>query len=242
MSTKETRGRQIRDLPEHERPRERALRNGVKSLKDDELIAIMIGNGTQGANALDLARELLRMRDGNLYLIYQELLNNVDVGVKGLGQVKLMQIAAAQELGIRTYLWKNKDDDVNNIELTNSQRIYNYIEHELIGKTEEEMWVIVVNNSGKPRLRRQISRGGLNNASADVRVILRTALQYSAVGIAVVHNHPGGSLKPSIQDDEFTRKLYKACRAVDIILLDHLIYTKESYYSYFDSERFNEFQ
>ena len=83
-----------------------------------------------------------------------------------------------------------------------------------------------------------VSMGGLSDAQVDVRMILQAALLAKADGIVICHNHPSGNVKPSFRDDMMTVKINKACRAMDIELIDHLIIAPYGYYSYADEGRF----
>lgn len=274
----------IREMRLEDRPRERALREGVRSLSDAELLAILIRGGTARQSALDLAKSLLARYLGHLDLLYKDFADNIHPRINGLGEVKLITIAAGMELGMRaTRGLVDPKYGAEQHKASNSLKIYEYIADRLTGLSEEQMWLLCFDSQNtiirdervellsreellgetetrkvrkiratleaedvaaeESRLRRRlpvrrvISSGGYQETSADVRVILREALRHRAIGIAVVHNHPGGSLEPSTEDDRFTWRLYDGCRAVGVPLLDHLIYTDRGYYSYFDRDR-----
>ena len=265
-----------------DRPRERAVRDGVRTLSDVELLAILIRGGTKNQSAIELAKSLLSTYHGHLDLLYKDFIDNIYPTITGMGKVKLVTIAAAMELGMRAT--RGLCDPKYGTDMTqasNSLKIYDYMADRLTGLSEEQMWLLCFNSQNmvihsnrilsrtellgddetrvKRRrraetdsravaeeearlrdalpLRRVISSGGYQETSADVRVILREALRHRALGIAVVHNHPSGSLTPSSDDDHFTWRLYEACRVVGVTLMDHLIYTDRGYYSYFDHDR-----
>lgn len=276
----------IREIRKEDRPRERALREGVRKLSDAELLAILIRTGTPKHNAIDLAESLLAKYMGHLDLIYKDFIDNIYPEINGLGEAKLIGIAAGMELGMRaTRGLVDPNHGAMQVQACNSLKIYEYISDQMTGLSEEQMWLLCFNSQNmivhkdrveiklKSReevlgdltskqqrklemeesllevaekeskirsslpIKRVVSAGGYQETSVDVRMILREALRYRAIGIAVVHNHPGGSLQPSVEDDRFTRRLYSACEVVGVKLLDHLIYTDRGYYSYFDHDR-----
>jgi DNA repair protein RadC len=103
--------------------------------------------------------------------------------------------------------------------------------------SHEEFWVAFLNRANVLIAREQISKGGMTGTVADPKIIFQTALQQKACGIILCHNHPSGNLKPSEADIRLTRNLVEAGRVLEISVLDHLIVTKESYYSFADEGR-----
>jgi len=98
----------------------------------------------------------------------------------------------------------------------------------------EEFWVLYLNNSNKILAKTQLSIGGMTSAIVDVRIVLKQALEHSATAIILVHNHPSGSLKPSVSDKELTQKFIGAAESLDIKVLDHIIVTEKTYFSFAD--------
>lgn len=226
------------DIQESERPREKLLTNGARSLTKTELLAIQIGTGRVGVNALDMAHQLLEQADYNFYTLYCMLTSGLEVGVKGLGPAKMANILSCLEIGYRMKADKQMVESEGQ-QLNNSDKIYNYIFPELCDLPHEELWLIFLNQQGVTKSKVRIAVGGITSSTADLRVILRTALRMGQPAIALVHNHPGGGLEPSRDDDQLTERLYKACRLIGITLLDHLIFTDHGYYSYFNNSRFD---
>ncbi len=99
---------------------------------------------------------------------------------------------------------------------------------------QEEVKVILLNRSNKALGIYSLAKGGITSCVVDVRIILSVALKTLATGIILVHNHPSGNLKPSQDDLKVTKKLKESCSLLDITLLDHLIITKDDYYSFAD--------
>jgi DNA repair protein RadC len=105
----------------------------------------------------------------------------------------------------------------------------------LIGELpHEEFWILYLNNSNKVIHKSQLSKGGITGTLVDVRLVMKQALELGAVGIILAHNHPSGTLKPSLADKQITEKLKKASEALDIKILDHLIVTHHQYLSFAD--------
>ena len=98
----------------------------------------------------------------------------------------------------------------------------------------EEFWVIYLNNSNKVLTRQQLSKGGFTGTLVDTRLVLKKALEVSATGLILCHNHPSGKLTPSQSDKNLTKKIIEAGSVMDIKVLDHLIVTEKSYFSFAD--------
>lgn len=228
----------IKEMAETERPREKAISKGIRSLTEAELLAIQIGSGMRGANVLQISFQLLREADNNLYKLYQMLSNGYDVNIRGLGEVKRIQVLSALELGARMESDRRELEE-SKVSLSNSKSIYNFIYQDLYGLTQEELWIILLDNQHNVKDKMRISEGGIASSTADMRVILRKALQSSSSALALVHNHPSGSLFPSASDDDITFRLFKACSIMQIRMIDHIIFTESGYYSYFDEGRFD---
>lgn len=225
----------IQELKEEERPREKILADtrAVKSISDAELIAILIRTGTAGQNALETSKALLATYRHDLYALYRDLLTGSCQEISGIGSVKKVSILAGMELGIRIRE-QLRSDGTGPALLTSSDAVYNLIRHHFIGLSEEQMWVIALTNSCSLISIQNVTRGGISEVTADIRTILRHIIRLGAPAFMVLHNHPGGSLQPSRQDDLFTQKLHEAARILNLSLLDHLIVTDRSYYSYHD--------
>jgi DNA repair protein RadC len=102
--------------------------------------------------------------------------------------------------------------------------------------SHEEFWILYLNNSNKIIKKNQLSKGGITGTLVDVRLVLKTALEYGATSLILCHNHPSGALKPSQADKDITQKLKKGAQSLDIKVLDHLIITEQSYFSFADED------
>ena len=100
--------------------------------------------------------------------------------------------------------------------------------------TNEEFWVLFLNNSNKILAKSQLSKGGMTSTIVDVRIVMKQALEHSATAIVLVHNHPSGTLLPSKSDNRLTEKFKLAAESLDIKVLDHIIVTEKDYFSFAD--------
>ena len=107
----------------------------------------------------------------------------------------------------------------------------------LIGDIEkEEFWAIYLNQSNRVIRKERLSAGGLTSALVDVRMIMKEAILCNATGMIIAHNHPSGNEKPSGEDNRITEQVKKAADTLNIRLLDHVITTSNTYYSYMDND------
>jgi DNA repair protein RadC len=151
---------------------------------------------------------------------------------KGIGEAKAITIVAALELGRR-----RKEADVQKkISITCSKDAYLVLQAELMDLPYEEFWIILLNKANQIIKKIQISRGGVSGTVADVRLILKNAIENLASGIILAHNHPSGNTKPSSQDIEFTKKIKVASQYMDITIFDHIIVANHTYFSFADAE------
>lgn len=212
-----------------DRPREKLLQKGKMSLTDAELIAILIGSGSKKESAVDLSKRILSSSKNNLSqlgkLSVQQLMQ-----FKGIGEAKAITIIAAMELGRR----RRTEEALEQVKITSSNSVFELLQP-LIGElAHEEFWILYLNNANKIIDQFQISKGGITGTLVDVRITLKKALEIGAVSLILAHNHPSGNLNPSEADKQLTKKLKTASESLDIKILDHLIVTEKSYFSFAD--------
>jgi DNA repair protein RadC len=219
----------IINWPEGEKPRERLLKYGAKSLTDAELLAIILRTGTLGDNAIELARKILTR--------YKALRNiackNVSElkKIKGLGNAKISQILAAFEIGKRFI----QEKSLARPGIRTSEDIISYIKPELRDLKKEIFKLIILNSKNKVLKTSTISEGTLTQSLVHPREVLKEAIIESAASVIFVHNHPSGEPKPSSYDIKLTKELIKAFDLVGIKVLDHIIIGDNDYYSFFDN-------
>ena len=219
----------IKQWSKEERPREKLLVLGAAALSDSELLAILIRNGTRHKTALDLGREMLGLGKNNLgalgRLSVRELMK-----IKGIGEAKAIAIAAALELGRR----RQSSVPLDKLLVQSSADVAGFLQAKLQDEQREVFAVLFLNRANKVNHFEIISEGGITGTVADPRVILKKALEESAVNLILCHNHPSGSLKPSRADEQLTTKIRDAAKLLDIQVLDHIIVSERGYFSFAD--------
>ncbi|WP_272149909.1 RadC family protein [Tenacibaculum aiptasiae] len=210
-------------------PRKKLRLKGKSTLSNAELIAILIGAGNRQESAVGLAKRILLSVDNDLNSL-SKLSVPALMKFNGIGEAKAIAIVSALEFGKRK-LFAQKEEE---FKIYGSKNAFNII-HPLIGDIQhEEFWALYLNNSNVVLEKFQISKGGFTATLVDVRLLYKRALELSAVGIIVCHNHPSGKLEPSNSDIELTKKIKRAGTTLNIKLLDHLIVTEKTYFSFAD--------
>ena len=219
----------IKEWAEEDRPREKLLSKGIASLSDAELIAILIGSGNTNESAVELSKKILKSVSNNLNELGKSSVNDLQK-FKGIGEAKAINIIAALELGRR-----NKSSEIlNKTKIESSKDVFQLFHAKLAHVPHEEFWVLFLNRSNKIIDQLRISQGGISGTVADIRIIMKQALEKLASSIMIIHNHPSGNNKPSKSDIEITNKLKEAGKTMDINVLDHLIITELHYFSFAD--------
>ena len=206
----------IRELPKGERPRERLAERGAGALSEAELIAILLSTGRPGANAIEVARHLVK-KYGSLGRLSRCSVRELRE-IKGVGPAKAAQLAAAFGLGHR--LAKENFAD-RRIEAP--QEVYELLGFEMRSLHKESLRIVLLDTRYHLVRIEEISLGSLNESIAHPRDIFRPALIHSAYAVIVVHNHPSGDPSPSQADHALTRRLREAADLLQIRLLDHVI-------------------
>lgn len=221
----------IKSWSEDDRPREKLLRKGKSALSDAELLAILIGSGNREESAVGLCKRILGEQDHKLKQLSKMSIEQLQ-NYKGIGEAKAISIIAALELGKRH---GNAEVPIFP-KITSSRDAYNVLKIKLGELEHEEFWVLFLDNSNKVINKHQASKGGITSTIVDLRLIFKKAISSAAVSIILAHNHPSGTLKPSRQDIKLTEKFKSASEIMDIKLLDHLIVTDKSYFSFADEQ------
>ena len=221
----------IKQWAVEDRPREKLLSKGLRSLSDAELIAILIGSGTREASAVDLAKHILSSTGNNLNDLSRLSVHDLKK-FKGIGEARAIAIVAAMELGRRRKL----EEVRRKKQITTSRDVFDFF-HPFIGDlSHEEFWVLYLSRSNRILASKQTSRGGIAGTVIDIRLILKDALENTASSLIICHNHPSGTLQPSEADKEITQKIARAAEIMDLRLLDHIIIGEGSYFSFADED------
>lgn len=214
-------------------PMEKAEKFGMEALVPSELLAIILRTGQQGCSVTELTARLMNLNENKLKVLERRTRNEL-MQLPGIGRVKAFQIEAVLEI-MRRY---NRETIGDRPRIKSSRDIFNYMRH-IAGKQEiENIWIIVLNRSNSIMECKHVSQGGTSATVFDLKSILRQVLITPGVeSIIMVHNHPSGNLRPSPQDDSITRQLNSGCKYLGLRLLDHVIVTQDSFYSYQDEGR-----
>jgi DNA repair protein RadC len=208
----------INHWPRGERPRERLIDRGAHALSDAELLAVMLGTGASGANALELARDLLGHFSGSL-----RRLLTADTGVllaqRGVGPARYATLMAALELARRHYCEALRAGPAMNAPAATRQ----FLTAQLRDRPYEVFCCLHLDNRHRLIHFEEVFRGTIDGASVHPREVVRQALRFNAAALIFAHNHPSGVAEASQADELITRRLRDALALVDIRVLDHLI-------------------
>jgi len=221
----------LKQWAEEDRPREKLLIHGRRSLSDAELVAILIGSGSKDETAVELSKRILGDVQHDLSSLSKLSLANL-CSYKGIGEAKAITIIAALELGRR----RKNNKATDKIQIGSSSDAYEVLLPMYADLNHEEFWILLVNTANKVIGKEMISKGGSGVVAVDIKSIFRSVLDAKATGFIMSHNHPSGALKPSAADKQLTRKIIEAATCMDIRMLDHLIISDEGYYSFLDHD------
>lgn len=217
----------IKDFPLSERPRERLKEVGAKNLTDKELLSIILKVGTKSKNVSDLALEVLRNYSLSEFkdLRIQDLIK-----IKGIGEVKALELLATVELGKRIFLKETKKLE----KLENPQAIWESSKYLFNGLKQEYFYCYYFNNKQELIERKLIFMGTINQATTHTREIFKEAYKVSASSIVCLHNHPSNDITPSKADIIFTERLMKTGSIQGIPVVDHIIVGDNAFYSFYE--------
>jgi DNA repair protein RadC len=215
----------IHDLPVEERPRERLVKFGEQSLSAQELLQILLGRGIAGESVVITAQKLLS-QFGSLQKLAEASIEELS-SVKGIGLAKSTQIKAAFEIGRRLFTqslpYKSK-------ELTDPKKVYQLIKSKLKDYHKEHFYIIALNSRNYSVA--EVSVGSLDASIVHPREVFAEAIKNKASSVIFVHNHPSGDSEPSESDLDTTKQLTEAGKILDIEVVDHIIVTKNNYFSF----------
>lgn len=220
----------IKEWALEDRPREKLIAKGIAALSDAELLAIILGSGSSKESAVDLAKKILKDCNHNLNELGKKTITDLKSKYHGVGEAKAINVVACLELGRRRKLQEKQEK----IKITQSSDVCDLFQPVLGDLPHEEFWVLLLNRSNKVITKYKISQGGIAGTVIDVRLILKSAIDNLASSIILCHNHPSGNIQPSEADRSVTKKIKEASEVMDIPVLDHIIITESSYYSFAD--------
>jgi DNA repair protein RadC len=198
-------------------PRERLARFGAAPLSDSELLAVLLGTGRAGEDAISLAQRALKETGGLWALARMSVVELASI--QGIGPAKAARLAAAFEAGSRGLV----SPDTSTAPLSNSETVFVRYGRRLMTSRVERFVVISVDAKNRVRAEREVARGGRTTCQVDPAEVFRLLVAESASGAIFIHNHPSGDSDPSPQDLELTQRLVAAGSLLDIRILDHVI-------------------
>ncbi|MBS3904844.1 MAG: DNA repair protein RadC [Simkania sp.] len=220
----------LRHLPSHQRPRERLLEVGEEALSLTELLAILLGTGTQGKSVLQLSNELLETF-GSLQALLEASIEELKT-IKGIGQAKAIQLKAAFAVARR---YTSMNQEASRRSLYSSNEAYILLKDKLEHLQQEALFVVLRDVRGHVISVNQVALGTLSEVLVHPREVFYPAVRHKAHSVIIAHNHPSGDPTPSLADLEMTRQLMHSGQIMGIPIDDHLIIGKNSFVSLKDS-------
>ena len=216
----------MKAIAPHDRPREKLARFGAASLGDNELIAIVLGQGQARASALDLANTLLASAGGveGLPRARQDDL----VAVRGIGRARAAQVLAAVELGRRTLTRGGRE----RVQVTSPRAVAELLMPQYANRPVEQFGIVLLDTKHRILRTTVLSVGTLDSSVVHPREIFREAVAGGAAAIVLFHNHPSGDPEPSRDDRRLTERLIAAGLVMGIDVLDHIILGDARYFSF----------
>jgi DNA repair protein RadC len=225
QESKENKVIRIRDWPEGDRPREIVLEKGAEALSDPALLAILLRTGRQGKNALNFAREVLTEVGG-----FRGLMSSTPedlLKIKGMGKAKIAQVLAAMEIVKRQLRQPLEQSNVTRI----PGDLFEYLKVTMGNLSKEEFRVLHLSRSRHLIADEVLFKGNADPASDYPREIVENALKRKAAALILAHHHPIDLPMADDEDIALTRAIVKACWAVEIPIVDHIIIGKNGFLS-----------
>ncbi len=220
----------IKSWAEDDRPREKLLLKGASALSDAELIAILIGSGSRNETAVDLSKRILQSAGNSLNDLGRKSLDELQK-FKGIGEAKAVTVAAALELGRR----RKAAEVIEKQKIISGKDVFNLLGALLGDLPHEEFWALYLNQANKIMDKVRISSGGVTQTVIDAKMVMKPAIEKLASALVVCHNHPSGNVQPSEEDISLTKQLIAAGKFLNIRVLDHVIVSADTYFSFFDN-------
>ena len=219
----------IKDIPKLERPRERLINSGVKSLSDEELLSIILKTGSRNMSVKNLSSDILsslkgieNLRDINYYDVKK---------IKGIGDAKACTLVALGEICKRM---NRKINTLNNIKLNTPNKVFEFYKNK-VNRIQEHFYCIYLDSSKKVIEEKLLFIGTANYSLVHPRDVFKEACLLNATGVICVHNHPSGEVKPSKEDILLTNRLVEIGRLMGIKVIDHIIIGDDKYYSFLEN-------
>ena len=216
--------KKIKDIPHSERPREKLLSQGALFLSDQELLAIILGKGTQKDDVLALSKKIVKVIDEKGLAFTAHDITNID----GIGTAKAASIAAAFEFVRRRI-------KPEGLKIKFPADVLPLIQH-YADRKQEHFLSISINGANEIMNVRVVSIGLVNKSHVHPREVFADVISERASAVIVAHNHPQGELKPSEEDIKITKQLKETAKILGLSLLDHIIFNPKGYYSFAEQD------
>ena len=218
----------LKELPNLERPREKAFKYGFAKLSNSEVLALLLGSGTKGKSVIELSYELLNNFNGISNLKNINL--NELIKIKGISNAKATKLLAAIELS------KRLNDNIEvGCKISNGLDVYNLIGDSIKYEKQENFILILLDTKSKLINYQTIYKGGLTYNLVHMRDIFREIVKYNAYKFICVHNHPTGDPTPSKSDVDTTKEIVRISKLMGIKFEDHIIIGENCFFSFKDS-------
>lgn len=221
----------IRYSVKDEFPREKMLKDGVKSLSNAELIAVLLRTGSKNKSVMELADELLKVDNEGIRFLKSASIEEL-CEIDGIGVSKASLIKAALELGVRI-----AESEVVRYQVKNPWDIYKYYMESMRYLKEEIFKTVLLNTKNEIITDIDVSHGTLNSSLVHPREVFKNAIKKSANKIILIHNHPSGNVEPSTEDINITNRLIECGKIIGIEVIDHIIIGDGIYYSFKESRK-----
>ena len=220
----------LKQITKNERPREKIIEYGPERLSDTELLAIILSIGNKGEGVLELSNRLINQYGLSklLYMNYHELAK-----IPGIKEAKATKLLACFEMAKRSV--QNNENE----SFKTSSDIYRYIKNTYLFESKEVLTVLYVTSKIKLIKKLKYSNNSSYYCDFPLKKIVQDALTYDAYGIILIHNHPSGDVNPSQADIDATLSIKYVLRELDILLLDHIVISKDNYYSFDENKLLN---
>lgn len=227
----------VRDLPKSERPRERLKNEGAESLSHSELIAIILRTGSEGQNVITTAQKLLSAYDGSLQKLSRASIEDLldkEKKIRGIGPDKAVTLAACFRIAqlVAKAEKEELDERLKRGSITEPENASQLIRNHIDDFMKEQFMVASFDTRNRLLGIDKVTKGTLTASLVHPRETFEKAIRRHAASIIVAHNHPSGDTEPSEEDIKITKRLSEAGRIMGIELLDHIIITINSYYSF----------
>ena len=221
----------IRYSVKDEFPREKMLKDGVKSLSNAELIAVLLRTGSKNKSVMELADELLKVDNEGIRFLKSASIEEL-CEIDGIGVSKASLIKAALELGVRI-----AESEVVRYQVKNTWDIYKYYMESMRYLKEEIFKTVLLNTKNEIITDIDVSHGTLNSSLVHPREVFKNAIKKSANKIILIHNHPSGNVEPSTEDINITNRLIECGKIIGIEIIDHIIIGDGIYFSFKESRK-----